>query len=113
MPGKLLPNRQHTLPALNHTKDKPYIDYPVVSGQTVTNEPFYVEHDFTLCTSSATVTTFSKWTGNGWKDIAGLSNPDIIFGRGFYSVTTTADAYVVITEHVNASDLVTILASPR
>lgn len=113
MPGKLLPTRQHDLPAINHTKDKPYIDYPIVSNATVTNEPFYVEHDFTVCMSNLSATTISKWNGVGWTAITGLANPDVIFGRGYYAVTTSSDAYVVITEHTNPQDAVTVLASPR
>lgn len=113
MPGKLLPTRQHDLPSLNHTKDKPYIDYPVVYNATVTYEPFYVERDFTICMSSAAVTKLYKWNGVSWTEITGMANPDVIFGRGYYAISTTSDAYVVITEHVNATDYVTSVATPR
>lgn len=113
MPGKLLPNRQHALPTLNHTKDKFYIDYPIVANTTVTYEPFYIEHDFTICMSSASITALYKWNGVGWTEIVGLTNPDIIFGRGYYAISTTADASVVITEHVRTSEFVTALATPR
>ena len=101
MPGKRVPTRLHTLPSLNHTKDQVYVDYPVVSNSTVTTEPFYLEYNATVCTSSAANTTFYKWNGTGWTEITGLSNPDIIFGRGFYAVTTATDCYVTITEHVD------------
>lgn len=97
--GKLVPRRQHSLPLLNHTKDFPYVDYPVVSNDTVTNEPFYAEHEFTICGSGAY--TLSKWNGTGWTAVANITNPDIIMGRGYYAVTTASDLYVVVTEHTN------------
>jgi hypothetical protein len=99
MPGKLLPNRRHTLPSVNHLKDVPYLDYPVVYETTVTNEVFYVDHSFTLCTSDLANTSLYKWNGVGWTAITGFTNPDVFDGRGFYSVTTAADASVVVTEH--------------
>lgn len=84
---------------MNHTKEQPYIDYPLVYNDTVTKEVFYAEYDFTFVTSDAANTTLYKWTGNGWITISGMSNPDVLYGRGFYAVDTAANAYVAITEH--------------
>lgn len=88
-------------PTLNHEKRAPYIDYPVVYNATVTAEPFYVEYDFTICTSTLANTTLLKWNGNSWATITGWVNPDVIGSRGFHAITTSANEYVTITEHVN------------
>jgi hypothetical protein len=113
MPESLIPNRQHTLPTLNHVKEKVYIDYPLVGNATVTTEPFYVEYDFTICTSSLAATTLYKWNGGSWTEVSGITNPDVIFGRGYYAVTTSSNQYVSITEHVRTSEFVTAFATPR
>jgi hypothetical protein len=97
-----VPSARHNLPTLNHPKTVPYIDYPVVGGAIVTNEPFFAEYDFTFVTSDAGNTTLSKWNGTGYTAITGLANPDVIYGRGFYAVTTASAAYVTVTEHVEA-----------
>lgn len=96
-----LPKLAWNYPTLNHDKKFPYIDFPVVYNDTVTNEAFYIEHDFTFVTSDATNTSLYKWNGGGWTQVSGISNPELVFGRGYYSVTTAANAYVAVTEHFN------------
>ena len=97
-----LPEFQYDVPSLDHTKPRPYIDWPLVVNEIVTKRPFYVEYDFTFITSDAANTTLYKWTGGSWSAITGMSNPDVLFGRGFYAVDTAAAAYVAITEHYRA-----------
>lgn len=96
-----VPNLGHVVPVLNHRKKSYYIDFPIINNDTIANEAFYVEHDFTIVSSNISNTALYKWNGTGWTEVTGLSNPDVIFGRGFYSVTTTANESVAITEHVN------------
>lgn len=97
-----VPKLPWSYPTLNHTKRAPYVDFPVVYNATVTNEPFYIEHDFTFVTSDSANTELYKWNGGTWTQVTGMTNPDLFFGRGFYSVTTTANAYVAVTEHYNS-----------
>ena len=97
--ASIVPNFKYPVPTLNHNKLVPYIDFPVVYNATVTEEPFYVEYPFTFVTSDAANTTLYKWNGNGWVSVTGISNPEYIFGRGFFAVTTAANAYVTVTEH--------------
>ena len=94
-----VPRLLYATPDLNHKKEQPYVDYPLVYNETVTERAFYIEFDFTFVTSDSANTTLYKWNGNSWEAITGMTNPDVIFGRGFYAVTTAADAYVAITEH--------------
>lgn len=75
------------------------MDFPLVYNEIVTERPFYVEHDFTIVTSNAAQTTLYKWTGGGWAAVSGISNPELIIGRGFFAVTTATDCYVSITEN--------------
>lgn len=96
----IVPSVPWTVPDLNHHKSIPYIEYPLIYNATVTEEPFYVEHPFTFTTSDAANTTLYKWTGGSWSAITGMSNPDVIYAHGFFAVTTAANAYVSITEHV-------------
>lgn len=97
----LIPKTPWIVPTVAHKKNAPYIDFPLVYNDTVTNVVFYVDYDFTICSSSPTNTTLYKWNGNGWTEIGGITNPEKITIRGFFSVTTAADAYVTITEHIN------------
>lgn len=96
----ILPNFKYTVPTLTHVKDRPYLDFPLVYNETVTERPFYVEHDFTFVTSAANDTTLYKWSGGGWVAVTGISNPELILGRGFYAVSTLVDAYVSVTENI-------------
>lgn len=96
----LVPPFKYTVPLLNHNKQVPYIDFPLVYNETVTNRPFYVEYPFTFVTSSPSTTSLYKWTGAGWAQITPISNPENVDARGFFSVTTSGNAYVAITEHV-------------
>lgn len=98
MPNRV-PRLLYNTPTLNHTKEVPYTDYPLVFNETVTKRAFYIEFDFTFVTSDSANTTLYKWTGNGWVAITGMSNPDVLFGRGFYAVDTAANCYIAITEH--------------
>ena len=79
------------------------MDFPLIYNETVTQRPFYVEYDFTFVTSTPANTTLYKWTGGGWVAVTGISNPELIIGRGFYAVTTSANEYVAITEHATAA----------
>ena len=101
--ASIVPSPRYPVPELNHDKLVPYTDFPVVYNATVTAEPFYVEYDFTICTSTLANTTLLKWNGNSWETISGWVNPDVIGSRGFHAITTSANEYVVITEHVNPS----------
>ena len=100
----VVPPFTYTVPDLDHTKPRPYLDFPLVLNAIVTKRAFYVEHDFTFATSDSANTTLYKWTGHSssWLAITGMSNPDVIFGRGFYAVDTAAACYVTVTEHVNS-----------
>lgn len=100
-----IPKRAGDYPTLNHVKSQPYIDYPIVYNATVTTEPFYAEYDFTFATSTPANTTLYKWTGGGWVAVTGISNPELILGRGYYAVTTSANEYVSITEHYKAQQV--------
>lgn len=99
----ILPSFKYTVPELTHVKERPYLDFPLVYNETVTQRPFYVEHDFTFVTSDSANTTLYKWSGGGWVAVTGISNPELILGRGFYAVTTAANAYVSITENTYPS----------
>lgn len=95
-----IPKFKWETPVVNHKKLAPYVDFPVVYNATVTTEPFYVEYDWTFVTSDAANTTLYKWNGATWTTVSGWSNPERFYGRGFFAVTTAANAYVSITEHV-------------
>lgn len=97
----VVPQFQYTVPTLGHPKDRPYIDFPLVYNETVTNRVFYVQHPFTFVTSDAANTSLYKWNGGGWTEVTGWDNPEKVYGFGFFSVTTAANAYVSISEHVN------------
>lgn len=97
MPNKV-PDFRYEVPKLNHKKLADYIDFPIVYNAIKTNEPFYVDKNFIISTSDLTTTTLSKWQGTGWADVTGLTNPDLVAGKGFYSITTTAANYVTISE---------------
>ena len=97
--GTAVPGYGYNVPTLNHTKNRTYKDFPIVSNATLTNEPFYIENDCTITTSDLANTTLKKWEGNGWVTVTGLVSPDVIVGRGFFAVTTAANAYVTLTEH--------------
>lgn len=94
-----VPRFRHNVPTLNHEKVVPYLEYPLVHNDTVTQEPFYIEFPFTIVSSDQSNTTLYKWNGGGWTEVKGWDNPEKICGRGFFSVTTAANAYVLITEH--------------
>ena len=98
MAQTLVPKHLHNVPSLNHTKTVLYNEYVLINNTTVTEEPFYVDWPFTFVTSDAPNTTLYKWNGGGWTEIKGWSNPDCIGGKGFFAVTTAANAYVLITE---------------
>ena len=100
----IVPNFKWPVPELDHDKLVPYNDYPLIYNEIVTNRPFYVEYNFIITTSDLTTTTLSKWNGNSWSTVTGLTNPDLVAGIGFYSVTTTAANYVTISEQINATD---------
>ena len=68
-----IPSTPYTTPTLNHKKLTTYVDFPLVSGATVTYEPFYVEYDFTLATSDLANTSLYKWNGTDWSEITGIS----------------------------------------
>ena len=93
-----IPDFKYDTPVVNHSKFGPYIDYPIIHNAIKTNEPFYVEGEFLWATSDTANTTLHKWNGGGWTEISSYTNPDIIAGRGFFSVTTTVAAYVIISE---------------
>lgn len=97
----ILPNFKYTVPTLGHIKDRPYIDFPVVYNDTLTEVPFYVEFPFTICTTTLANTTLYKWNGIGWSTVSGWTNPEKIYGMGFFAITTSADETVIISEHVN------------
>ena len=101
MAQSILPYFRYTVPTLGHNKERPYIDFPLVRNETVTARPFYVEYPFTFVSSDSANTTLLKWNGVGWTTVSGWSNPDKIYGFGFFAVTTAANCYVVISEHVN------------
>ena len=94
-----VPSFRYNVPTLNHEKKAPYIDFPIVFNETVTNRPFYVDGTFLIATSLLADTTLNKWEGNGWTPVVGITNPDTIAGRGFFSITTTSNQYVTITEY--------------
>ena len=95
----IVPDFKYTVPTLTHKKLVPYIDFPIVFNDIVTNEPFYIEFNWTFVTSDQANTTLRKWNGSSWTDVTGWSNPEFFFGKGFYSVTTATAAYVTVTEH--------------
>ena len=97
--GSAVPPFGIRAPAMNHKKDAPYRDFVLVYNDTVTNEVFYLNYDCTITTSNLANTTLKKWDGSGWQTVSGLVSPDVIVGRGFFSVTTAADAYITISEH--------------
>jgi len=97
----ILPSFKYTVPILGHVKERPYIDFPIIYEATQSNVAFYVEHPFTICTSSFANTTLYKWNGIGWSTISGWTNPEKVYGMGFFAVTTSANATVIISEHVN------------
>lgn len=97
-----VPSQRYPIPTLNHSKTAPYNDFPLVYNATVTNRPFYIDYDCTISTSDLANTTLKKWEGNGWVTVSGLVSPDVIVGRGFFAVTTAANAYVTLTEHVDS-----------
>lgn len=94
----LVPVVKYTVPLLDHQKYAPYLDYPLIAGETVALRPFYVETDFIYCSSATATTTLHKWNGVGYTQVTSYTNPDVIAGRGWYAVTTTANNYVTITE---------------
>lgn len=98
MPEQQITRTRWPRPALNHVKTAPYTEFPLVYNDTVTNEPFFVGFPFLIATSTLANTTLYKWNGNSWTEVSGWANPDIIDGRGYFSVTTSADEYVLITE---------------
>lgn len=100
MPNRV-PRLLYNTPSMNHTKEVPYIDYPIAYNEIVTQEAFYIEYDWTFVTSDAANTLLYKWNGNGWTQVTGWSNPEFFYGHGFFAVSTTAAAYVTITEHVD------------
>jgi len=99
--SSLIPSFKYVVPEVNHKKNSPYRDFPVVYEDTVTQEAFYVDHNFTLTTSDFANTTLYKWNGVGYTEVTGWSNPEYFYGKGFYAVTTAADATVCITEDTN------------
>lgn len=101
-PQTIVPSSGYPSPTLNHTKSRAYRDFPLIYNATKTNEPFYIENDCTITTSDIANTTLKKWEGNGWVTVSGLVSPDVIVGRGFFAVTTAANAYVTLTEHVDS-----------
>jgi len=96
--GSIVPAVRWPTPTLGHIKQAPYLDYPLVYNETVSLRPFYVEGDFVYCSSDTANTTVHKWNGNSYTVISSYTNPDIISGRGYFAITTAADAYVTITE---------------
>lgn len=100
--GSVVPTARYTTPTLNHQKDWPYQDYPLVNNATVTTEPFFIDHDCTIVTSDLANTTLLKWNGNSYTTVSGLVSPDVILGRGFFAVTTAANCYVTLTEHTDS-----------
>ena len=100
--GEALPVLRYGTPVLNHQKDHPYVDFPLVNNATVTAEPFYITRDCTIATSDLANTTLLKWNGTSYSTVTGLVSPDIIVGRGFFAVTTAANAYVTLTEHTDS-----------
>lgn len=100
--GSAVPYTRYPTPALNHTKNFPYTDFPLVYNATVTTEPFFVEYDCTIVTSDLANTTLLKWNGNSYTTVSGLVSPDVILGRGFFAVTTAANCYVTLTEHTDS-----------
>jgi hypothetical protein len=96
----IVPTFPWDVPKLNHVKTDSYIDFPVVHNAIATDEPFYVEYDFIIATTDLTTTTLSKWNGSTFVAVTGLTNPDLVAGRGYYAVTTTAANYVTISEVV-------------
>jgi len=94
-----VPSFKWNTPTVVHDKQEPYVDYPVVYNDTVTNRVFYVEYPFTIATTDLANTTLYKWCGNSWVAMTGLVNVDVVDARGFFSVTTASAATVVVTEH--------------
>lgn len=88
-------------PTLDQPKESYYKDFPLVYNATVTNKPFYLDFDCTICTDNIANTTLQKWDGANWVNVSGLVSPDIIVGRGYFAVTTAVNAYVTLTEHVD------------
>ena len=93
----LVPDFRYPTPELNHVKRVPYIDFPIIWNSTQAKAAFYVDGDFLWVCSDPAATLF-KWCGNTWVEVSSYSNPDIISGRGFFSVTCTVDAYCTISE---------------
>lgn len=100
--GAVVPPLRWPAPDLDHTKDVPYTDYPIVYNETVTTRPFYIEYDCTIVTSDLANTTLLKWNGSSYTTVSGLVSPDVILGRGFFAVTTAANCYVTLTEHLDS-----------
>lgn len=96
----IVPSFKWDTPAVVHDKREPYVDYPVVYNATASNVVFYVEYPFTIATTDLANTTLYKWCGDSWVAMSGLVDVDVVDARGFFSVTTAANASVVITEHV-------------
>lgn len=99
--GSQIPNFSIRAPLLTVKKDRPYWDFILINNDTVSNEVFYLSHDCTIVTDDLANTTLYKWSGNGWVAVSGLVSPDVIVGRGFFSVTTAADATVLLSEHTD------------
>jgi hypothetical protein len=99
----IVPKFQYPVPTLNHDKLVPYIDFPIIYNDTKTNEPFYVDGEFIWASSDPGNTLLYKWNGFGWTEVSSYTDPDIIAGRGFFSVSTVTDQYVVISELVQPS----------
>jgi hypothetical protein len=97
----LVPVVPYTVPLLDHQKYAPYLDYPLIAGETVSLRPFYVEYDFIYCSSDEVTTSLHKWNGNSYTEVPSYTNPDVIAGRGWFAITTTANNYVTITEMIN------------
>ena len=95
----IIPKFKYPVPVIEHDKLAPYIDFPLVFNETVTNRVFYVDGTFLIAMSSLAATTLSKWEGNGWTPVLSITNPDTIAGRGFFSITTTSNQRVTITEY--------------
>jgi hypothetical protein len=93
----IVPSFNYPVPTLNHDKLVPYIDFPIIFNAIKTNEPFYVDGEF-LWVCSDTSATLHKWNGFSWTEVSSYTNPDIIEGRGFFSVTTTVAGYCTISE---------------
>lgn len=101
MAKTIVPNFNYAVPTLDHVKLVPYIDFPIVYDDTVTERAFYVNAPFAFATSNPDNTTLLKWNGIGWTVITGWANPDKIDSRGFFAFTTDIDTYITISEDEN------------